>query len=53
MNKNHWYYENSCTGEICDDKWQADFWASDGATINYWHWSEYEQEWVMMMTREG
>lgn len=52
LNKNLWYYENAHTGEITDIGAAADWWAEGGDPVNLWHWSEFSQEWVVLMTRE-
>jgi len=52
LNKNSWYYENARTGEITDVRTAADWWAEDGDAVNFWRWSEFSQEWVVLMTRE-
>ena len=52
MNKSKWYYENTRTGEITDIMDAANWWAESGDTVNFWHWSEYSQQWVVLMTRE-
>ena len=52
MNKSKWYYENTRTGEITDIMDAANWWAECGDTVDFWHWSEYSQEWVVLMTRE-
>lgn len=52
LNKNSWYYENTRTGEITDVRATADWWAEGGDPVNYWRWSEFSQEWVVLMTRE-
>lgn len=53
MNKKNWYYENSVTGEITDDAWQADQWALiDHIAIICWHWSDVCGEWLDLMVRE-
>ena len=52
LNKNSWYYENAHTGEITDIKDAVNWWAEGGDPVNFWHWSEFSQEWVVLMTRE-
>ena len=52
LNKNSWYYENTQTNEITDVRATADWWAEDGIPVDYWHWSESWQEWVVFMRRE-
>ena len=52
LNKNSWYYENTRTGEITDIRAAANWWAKGGDPVNFWRWSEFSQEWVVLMTRE-
>ena len=52
LNKNSWYYENARTGEITDIMEAANWWAESGDPVDCWHWSEFSQEWVVLMTRE-
>ena len=52
MDKNSWYYENTVTGQISDQKADADWWILGGESVNYWRWSEYLQEWVVLMVQE-
>lgn len=53
MNKNKWYYENARTGEVTDIRETMDWWATGGDNVNCWHWSEFSQEWEIMMVREA
>ena len=54
LNKNSWYYENTVTGEISSQSYDAGSWADfDGVDVNCWHWSEFSQEWEIWMVREG
>ncbi len=52
LNKNSWYYENACTGEITDIKDTMNWWAEGGDEVNCWHWSELFGEWTIFMVRE-
>ena len=52
LNKNSWYYENARTGEITDIMEAANWWAESGDPVDCWHWSEFSQEWVVLITRE-
>ena len=52
MDKSKWYYENARTGEITDIKSACDWWAEGGDFVNCWHWSDFMQEWVILMVRE-
>ena len=50
LNKNSWYYENTRTGEISSQSYDAGSWADfDGIDVNCWHWSEFSQEWEIWM----
>lgn len=53
MDKNKWYYENARTGEITDIRAMQDWWADGGDNVNCWHWSEFSQEWEIVMVREA
>ena len=54
MDKKNWYFENTVTGQISSDPWDAECWADfDGVDVDCWHWSETCQEWLVWMTREG
>lgn len=52
MDKNKWYYENARTGEITDIMDAANWWAEGGDAVNFWHWSDFSQEWVVLMVQE-
>lgn len=52
MDKNKWYYENSRTGDFTDIMDTANWWVECGDVVNFWRWSEYSQEWGVLMTRE-
>ena len=53
MDKQKWYFENSQTGEITDIRECADWWSDGGVDVNCWRWSEYSQEWEILMVQEG
>ena len=52
MDKNSWYYENIRTGEFTDVRTVADRWVEGGDFVNYWHWSEFFQDFEVLMMRE-
>ena len=52
MDKSKWYYENARTGEITDIMEAANWWAEGGDEVNFWHWSNFSQEWEVLMVRE-
>ena len=51
LDKSKTYYENANTHEICDDPWQADFWAETGNDVVYWYWSDVCECWLDRMVR--
>ena len=52
MDKSKWYYENARTNEFSDVRSSADWWAENGDCVNYWRWSDFSQEWEILMVRE-
>jgi len=53
MNKNKWYYENPITGEFTDDQSLAEWWTWDHIDVNCWKWSDYFNNWGVIMVWEG
>lgn len=52
MDKSKWYYENARTNEFSDVRASADWWVENGDCVNYWRWSDFSQEWEVLMVRE-
>lgn len=52
MDKSKWYYENARTGEITDIMDAANWWTEGGDAVNFLHWSDFSQEWVVLMVQE-
>lgn len=51
--KNTWYYRNTITGEITENKATKNNWVKSGADVEFYRFSEVFNDFVVLMIEEG